>query len=197
MRRIGLTVLAALALPAASAHADVKTVSKVETYGISGESGQALMDAMDRKGPRHGFMARAIAQTRYSVGWELGWTTAGGACRLSAANVTLSVTYRYPALAEPADRGLTRKWASFLKGVQKHEQTHGRIARKMVDEAYRSALKVRVPKDPRCTAAKREVTRLVRATYARYEAEQQHFDALEHQPGGAVDRLVSNLIRRG
>jgi predicted secreted Zn-dependent protease len=196
LRRVGLTVLAALALPAAQAHADVKTVSRVETYAISGASGQALMDAMDRKGPRHGFMARAIAQTRYSVDWELGWTASGGACRLSAANVTLSVAYRYPALAGPASPALARKWASFIKGVKKHEQTHGRIARKMVDEAYRSALKVRVPRDPRCTAAKREVTRIVQATYAHYEAEQQRFDALEHQPGGAVDRLVSNLIRR-
>lgn len=195
VRGVGLAVLAILALPAA-AHADVKTVAKVETYAISGASGQALMDAMDRKGPRHGFMARAIAQTRYSVGWELGWSVAGQACRLSEANVILSVSYRYPALGGPASATMKRKWASFIKGVQKHEQMHGRIARRMADAAYRSALRVRTQRDPHCAQAKRQVTRIVQATYAKYEAEQARFDAIEHQPGGTVDKLVSSLIRR-
>ncbi|MBX3568637.1 MAG: DUF922 domain-containing protein [Rhizobiaceae bacterium] len=195
VRGVGLAVLAIFALPAA-ANAGVKTHAKVETYAISGKSGQALMDAMDRKGPRHGFMARAIAQTRYSVGWELGWSVSGQTCRLAEANVVLSVSYRYPALGGPVTPAMARKWASFIKGVQRHEQMHGRIARRMADAAYRAALKVRTQRDPHCALAKHQVTRIVQATYAKYEAEQQRFDAIEHQPGGTVDRLVSSLIRR-
>lgn len=196
MRSVGLTVMAVASVFAGAAHAGVKTHAKVETYAISGKSGQALMEAMDRKGPRHGFMARAIAQTRYSVGWELGWAVSGDTCRLRTADVTLSISYRYPAIAGPQTAAMRRKWATFIKGVKKHEEMHGRIARRMADDAYKSALKVRVPRDRSCNAARREVTRVVQSTYARYEAEQQRFDALEHQPGGTVDRLVSSLIRR-
>ena len=45
--------------------------------------------------------------------------------------------------------------------------------------------------------AKREVTRVVKAVYAKYEAEQARFDALEHQPGGTVDRLVASFVVSG
>ena len=58
------------------AHAAFKVSEKFETYRITGDSGEALMGAMDRDGPRHGFLARAIAQTRYSVAWEIGYKAA-------------------------------------------------------------------------------------------------------------------------
>lgn len=196
MRSFAFLVLTVALSCAGSAHADVKVVEKVDHYRISGDTGDALMKAMDRNGPRHGFMARAIAQTRYSIAWNLEWKEDGPRCRLESADVTLSVTYRFPTISGSISPSLKRKWAVFIKGVVKHERMHGRIAREMADAAYKAATKVRVDADPTCRLAKQKLSRVVHDIYARYEAQQQQFDALEHQPGGTVDRLVASLIRK-
>ncbi len=196
MRSYAFMVLVVALAGAGTAHAGVKVVENVDYYRISGTSGEALMAAMDRKGPRHGFMARAIAQTRYSIAWDLHWEAEGQRCTLKGADVTLSVNYRFPAIAGSVSPALKRKWGVFMKGVDKHERMHGRIAREMAGAAYKAAIKLRVAQDPSCRKAKQALSRIVHEIYARYEERQQRFDAVEHQPGGNVDRLVSSLIRR-
>jgi predicted secreted Zn-dependent protease len=177
-------------------HADVKVSEKVETYRVAGTDGEALMNAMDRNGPRHGFLARAIAQTRYSVNWDIAWkVTDDEVCRVKAANVKLSINYRYPELTGKPTPYMKRSWAVFMKGVRKHERHHGRVARLMAGTAQKTVAKIRVPDDPSCRKAKREVSRVVKVIYAKYEAEQARFDALEHAPGGTVDRLVTAFIK--
>ena len=196
MRPIAYALLIACCLLAAGAQAGVKSVVKVETYPVAGDSGDALMEAMERKGPRHGFLTRAIAQTRYSVDWDRTWLVSNRRCRLMKADVTVKVDYRYPALVGNATPALKARWKRFVAGVRKHEQTHGRLARRMANEAYDAAFRVAVDDDPFCRKARAEVIQIVRAIYASYEARQQRFDALEHQPGGPVDKLVHGLTRR-
>jgi len=180
----------------ADASAGVRTVTKVESYRVSGSSGAALMNAMERNGPSQGFLTRAIAQTRYSVAWELGWGVAGQQCRLQSADVTLSVNYRYPQLVGKASPALRSRWARFMVGVRKHEETHGRLAQQMVQKARKSVLGMRVDNDPYCRKAKVQVGQLVRTVYTDYEKRQQRFDTVEHRPGGPVDRLVSRLVAK-
>jgi predicted secreted Zn-dependent protease len=196
VRSIAFVVLMVALSCAGAAHAGVKVVEKIEYYRISGDTGDALMSAMDRYGPRHGFLTRAIAQTRYSIAWSLEWAATDDRCQLERADVTLSVNYRFPSVAGSVSPQLKRRWAAFIKGVNKHERMHGRIAHDMADAAHKAAMKLRVDDDPTCHKAKQELSRLVHEVYARYEARQQSFDALEHQPGGNVDRLVSSLTRK-
>lgn len=196
MRTLASFVLIASCLAAATAQAGVKSVVKVETYSIRGDNAPALMAAMDRSGPRHGFLTRAIAQTRYTVAWEMTWAISNRQCSLKAADVTLSVNYRYPALSGQPSAALRKRWATFMTGVRRHEETHGRIARQMVNAAHKSVLRIKVDNDPYCSKAKRQATRAVQAVYADYEARQARFDALEHQPGGPVERLVDRFTRR-
>jgi predicted secreted Zn-dependent protease len=194
LQRLGIALCAAVCLITAEAGAGVRTVTKVETYRVSGNSGAALMNAMERNGPSQGFLTRAIAQTRYSVAWELGWAVSGQQCRLQAADVTLSVNYRYPQLAGKTSPALRSRWARFMVGVRKHEETHGRIAQQMVVSARKAALGLRVDNDPYCRKAKNQVGRIVRSVYTEYEKRQQRFDTVEHRLGGPVDRLVSRLV---
>ncbi|MDQ6436921.1 DUF922 domain-containing protein [Mesorhizobium sp. LHD-90] len=196
MRQIAYALLIAGCLMPTGAQAAVKSVVKVETYRVSGNNGAELMQSMESRGPRHGFLARAIAQTRYSVAWEMTWAVSDRRCKLKDADVTLSVNYRYPALAGRPSAGLRTRWKVFMTGVRRHEETHGRIARQMVNAAYKAVLRVKANDDPRCWKAKRQAMRVVQATYADYEARQERFDALEHQPGGPVERLVDRFIRR-
>jgi predicted secreted Zn-dependent protease len=196
VRSFGFFLFLAASLTAIEAHAGVKSVVNVETYSVAGDSGEALMAAMDRNGPRHGFLTRAIAQTRYSVDWDRTWLVSNGRCRLMKADVTLKVNYRYPALAGKASPELKARWGRFVAGVRKHEETHGRLARRMAQEAYDAAFRVVVDNDRFCSKAKDRAKRIVRDIYADYEAQQERFDALEHQPGGPVEKLVNRLTGR-
>lgn len=191
---VSLSVLClAAALPA---RAEVKASVKVGSYPVAGQTGEALIASMDRNGPRHGFMTRAIAQTRYEVSWRLDWRITGKVCRLKAAHADLAIDYSYPKLSSPVSPALARRWNAFLAGVRKHEQTHGRYARDMVNTAYRKVNGVTVANDPACSRAKRQVEKIVADTYAAYEARQLAFDQREHSTGGTVDRLITALLKR-
>ena len=70
-----------------------------ESYLIRGRSGNQLLEEMDRRGPKHGLLTRAIAQTRYSVRWDITWAENNGGCRIETANAKLLITYTYPEVA--------------------------------------------------------------------------------------------------
>ena len=73
MRPIAIAAILGIAVvPVVTADADasVSIKTKTATYSISGKDGNALLDAMDRRGPKHGFLTRAIAQTSYTITWD-------------------------------------------------------------------------------------------------------------------------------
>lgn len=196
MRAIAWTwiVTAALCIGlAGTASAGVKVSVRKASYHISGKTGAALLQAMDSRGPKHGFLTRAIAQTKYSVGWNITWAEKQGSCRLKKADVLLSVTYTYPVVKDAISQQLRQRWARFMSGVQKHEETHGRIARQMVVAAERSISGLTVANDRGCRKAQAEVRKRVNAIYGQYEKRQIQFDAREHGAGGNVEGLVSLL----
>jgi len=192
MRGICIALMACLA--ASPALCGVKTTVRTETYAIAGKTGEALLNSMDRNGPRHGLLARAMAQTRYKVGWEVDWLKSGSKCRLKSADATLSIVYRYPQLARPASRKLERRWKAFLAGVRQHEEVHGQLARQMVLAAHNSVSRL-ARKDDLCIRSQRQFDRIIDAVYAKYEARQARFDDVEHGEGGNVDRLLFMLTR--
>lgn len=190
-------IAAACTVIAGTAYADVKVRVQRVNYDIVGTSGVALLQQMDRKGPKHGGMlARAIAQTRYNVGWDIRWDSSNGVCRARAVNADLAIHYTYPRLAGNASPALKRGWAKFLNGVQKHEQQHGAIAKQMVAAAQRSVASLAIPNDHGCQRGKAEAKRRTDAIYAQHEGRQAQFDQKEHGPGGNVESLVTELARR-
>ena len=81
MRPIALAAILGIAivpLVAADANADVSVKTKTGTYYIGGKDGNALLDAMDRLGPKHGFLTHAIAQTSYTIAWDIDWKVNAG-----------------------------------------------------------------------------------------------------------------------
>ena len=151
---------------------------------------------MDRSGPKHGFLTRAIAQTRYAVTWEIDWTESGGTCKLRSAKALLEITYTYPRVTGPVSAELGRRWNRFFAGVKKHEEIHGKIARDMVHAAEKAVKGFSTRNDRTCGKSKREVKRRVDEIYARYEAKQIAFDKNEHRDGGNVEGLVTSLVSR-
>lgn len=197
MRRTALAfaMAACFALPAGAALAKTEVAVKTKYYDVSGKNGVALIKAMDKKGPRHGFMARAIAQTSYTVGWEFTWAREGKSCRLAEADGTLDMTYTYPKVGSEVDRGLQKRWKRFMAGVRKHEEQHGKLARDMVASAERSLKGVNFGRDPKCARAQAEAKRRIASVYAKYEARQIAFDKREHSEGGNVEHLLYGLMK--
>ena len=198
MRSIAVRAMLAAVIGAcltAPVHAGVKVVTRTQTYPIVGGTGQALVDAMDRNGPRQGFMTRAIAQTTYTVDWRFEVRSTGKACRLAAADGTLNLTYMFPRATSPMPASLAARWKRFFAGVRKHERTHGRIARAMVSAASKAARGVAFDDDPSCRRTRREAKRRIDAVYRTYEARQVAFDKREHGDGGPVERLVAAFVR--
>ena len=194
MRRTVLTCLVAIgALFAPQASAGTRAVIQTLTYDVTGSSGAALVDAMDRKGPRHGFMTHAIATTAYTVDWDLDAGLGNGFCRIRGVNGTLNLSYTFPRLAPPAPPALKRRWNRFFAGVRAHEETHGRIAREMMRATDKSITGLRIANDPSCYKARREAQLRIRAVYAEYEAKQNAFDRREHSSGGHVEHLIAAL----
>jgi predicted secreted Zn-dependent protease len=191
----GICIALAACLAASPALGGVKTSVRTETYGISGRTGEDLLDAMDRNGPRHGLLARAMAQTRYKVDWKFDWLKSGGKCRLQSADATLSIVYRYPELVRPASRKLAQRWKTFIAGVRRHEEMHGKIARQMVASIHRSVSGMTIGDDRHCSKSQRKVERLIESGYDEFEARQARFDEREHAEGGNVDRLLWLLAK--
>lgn len=195
MRRTVLTCLVAIgALYAPEALAGTKIVIQTRTYDITGGSGATLVDAMDSKGPKHGFMTRAIAQTAYTVDWDLDAGQVDGFCRLRRVNGTLNLFYTFPRVASPTTPALKKRWNRFFAGVRAHEETHGRIAREMMRATERSITGLRIADDPSCYKTRGEARRRIKVAYAEYEARQNAFDQREHSDGGHVEHLITALM---
>jgi len=197
MRLAVLTCLVAIGAAcglAPAASAGTKVLVKTRTYDITGTTGAGLVVAMDRRGPKHGFMTRAIAQTAYTVDWDFDVSHSNGACQLRQANGTLNLTYTFPHVASTATPALQRRWDRFFAGVRAHEESHGRIAREMMRTTERSIAGLRVANDPSCYKTRREAQLRIKAVYAEYEAKQIAFDRREHSNGGHVEHLIGALI---
>lgn len=192
---IFLATIGALCCFAPAASAGVNIVVKTRTYDITGTTGEALIKSMDRNGPRHGFMARAIAQTSYTKNWDFDLVQVKGSCRIRQANGTLNLNFTYPRVASALPPVLDKRWARFFAGVRAHEETHGDIAREMMKATEKSLTGLTIPDDLQCSKTRREARRRIDAVFDAYEARQNAFDAREHSEGGHVEYLVDALAK--
>lgn len=181
---------------AASAHARPKISVKTKHYDVRGKTGAEVLRQINRKGPRHGFLVRAIAQTQYSLsyGYESVQTSKG--CRINKARVKMEIVYVYPKLDGKVSGRLATRWKSFLKGVRKHEEVHGKLARQMAAATEKTLLSTRVSGKRGCRKIKRVAKRNVDKVFKKYEQKQVAFDKKEHRDNGNVDKLIQKLIRK-
>lgn len=199
MRKIPVLVAcAAFALGCgfvSSAVAKPEISIKTEHYNISGDTGLKLLVAMNRKGPKHGWWARSIAQTQYTTSWGASWRWQNGSCRAYKAPVELSITYVYPKLTGKQSNTLRKRWRTFLAKVTVHEKVHGKLARQMAYAVEKEILSTRMKtSDVNCRGMKKRLSQRVGKVLKAYEAKQASFDKVEHRDGGNVDRMVNSLI---
>jgi len=197
MRRVGVAVLAAVLGLTSAASAGSNVVIMKENYTITGKTGEELLAAMKRTGPKKGFMVHAMAQTRYSLLWKnTKWDQSGGGCRMKSPGAALYITYRYPQVKGGMSPDLQKRWSKFMASVRTHEETHGRIAREMLEAAEKAVANIANDNDPDCFKSNLELLRRVRGVQVEYEGRQRQFDAKEHHYGGNVDGMLALLTAR-
>ncbi len=196
-KSVVLTCIILATAVGATSKAAAKPLIKTKTdyYSVKGSTGSNLLSQMNKRGPKHGWWARSIAQTRYTTSWGASWRHRDGACRAFKAPVELSVTFVYPRLDGAVSATLKKRWNGFMTGVTKHEKYHGDLARKMVFAVEKEILSTNLKtSDTNCRGMKQLLGKRVDSVMNDYERRQKAFDRTEHRDGGNVDKLVLNLI---
>lgn len=193
VRRMLLASLAIFAASAAPAMAGKVTV-KTEYYAISGKTGVDLVRAMARKGPRHGFLSKAIAVTRFKPKVSGDMVYKDGVCRTRNAGFDLAITYVYPKPSGKLPADVNRRWGAFVAGVEKHEQTHGRLGRELAGALDRKLRGFSMKDKKGCRAATAAMMADVKKTIVAYDAKQRAFDEKEHRKGGNVEKMLLRLV---
>lgn len=127
-----LLMIGACSITARPAHAKVVVKEETTFYTVKGNNGRELSRAMLRGGGEQINLRHAIAATatRFDVG-EADIAVEGGRCVVKNVTVTLHITYLYPKWAARgrASKQLRNVWDRFYAELQRHERTHGKIAR--------------------------------------------------------------------
>ncbi|WP_187970235.1 DUF922 domain-containing protein [Aquibium microcysteis] len=197
MYRLGAAVAAVLSFllfVAWPAQAKTRITEKTEYYEISGRTGMELLLDMNRRGPRQGFLTKAIAQTRYETRPDGKFVHEKGVCRIKGGGVTMKITYVYPKPRGTLDKDLGRRWKLFQADNVRHEQTHGRIARELASEVDAYVRGFAVKDGPSCWKALSRFERELQAYYTRNKKKQAAFDLKEHRDGGPVDKSIRILV---
>ncbi len=180
---------------ATAALAKPKIAIETKYYEVTGKTGDEVLRAINRKGPRHGFLVRAIAQTQYtlSYGYEMVQTSKG--CSIERAEVKLEIVYVYPKLAGNSSRNLSARWKRFMTGVRKHEEVHGKLAEQMAAATEKALMSTYVSGKRGCDRIRSVAKRNADRVFKQYEREQIAFDKNEHRDNGNVDKLVLALVK--
>ena len=198
MRLPWLPCLAALVAAAGSpgmAEAKARITIKTTYYTVHGDTGHDLFESMNRNGPRHAFMQKAMAQTQYKTSprGEMRWKD--GICRVDNGGYDAEITYVFPKPARPLTGAMARRWKVFMVHTIAHEKVHGQIAAEMAHELDRHIRKFAMEDGRGCRRALSRLRKDVKAIYKRFDDKQNAYDMREHRDGGAVEKSVLRLVQ--
>jgi predicted secreted Zn-dependent protease len=185
-------VSAALLSMVVAAQAQVSVSTKY--YNITGKTGMELFWDMNRKGPRHGFLTKAIAQTQFKTDLKGDIVYSNGVCRTKNARYSLQITYVYPNPTTKLDAGLAKRWRAFQASNVRHEQEHGRLGRKFADDMNRTLRNFKMADKQSCRKADRALTKQLDSIIVSYNKSQVDFDKREHRDGGPVEKSILALV---
>lgn len=189
----GAALLAIVLAPgAAEARANIR--ESVKYYEIAGSTGAELMVQMNRRGPRHGFLKRALAQTQFKPKFDGDIVYRNGKCVASGVDLRMNITYVYPKPVGPMPGDLKRRWAAFQADNVRHEKRHGAIAKDMMAKLDRYLRGFRVADRSNCRVALRQLNRDVERIIDQAVKAQNEFDRIEHRSKGPVEKSIRLLV---
>jgi predicted secreted Zn-dependent protease len=185
-----------LAWPAV-AQAEWAAIEKVETYAITGQSGLELYESIGARGPELRGGGRAIAHTNFKLTWQRNYVPGKGGCTLASARPKLIITYTLPKPAAKLPQALDRKWQRFIAGLHEHELEHGVFIKDMVRKIEVYSVGLNVADDPDCSRIRTVLTQRLGELSQQQRQRSRDFDRIEHGEGGAIRRLILELVNGG
>jgi len=192
-RKIARLWLLVACFAPADAQASWEAVETVQTYAIAGSSGAELYASIGERGPKLG-VARAVAVTNFKLTWTRNYQPQGDACVLVSARPKLTITYTLPKPSGKLSSGVRQNWATFIAGVRSHEKVHGEIIGEMVRDIEAATVGLTVAGDRGCKKIRTEMTKLLSALSLAQRQASRDFDRIELSDGGAVHRLILELV---
>jgi len=181
---------------ATQANAQARITETTRYYKVNGKTGMELLLDMNRKGPRHGFLTKAIAQTQFKTRFLGDIYYSNGYCSTRNGGYSVAITYVYPQPEKPLSGVLAKRWRAFQATNVAHEREHGRIARKMANAVARKIRGFKVADKPGCRKSTAALGREIDALIDAQNAEQAAFDKREHREHGPVEKSILALVRK-
>ena len=191
-RTIPVLTLAAMAIAMAQPSlAGVKVTVSKSYYAISGKDGESLNASMLSGGANRIRLSDAVAATETEMDFtEPKIGVRGNKCVIEDVDVILKIHYTFPkwknrGAASPEVRA---RWDSFYRELVRHEEEHGRIARKGAEEFERELRKVSGNVALGCSDfglfARQRLDNVIRRTTAAQKA----FDRIEYGPASKISK---------
>jgi len=180
------------------AEARVIVKERIKYYTVSGKNGVALAKSILKRGPKLTKAEHAIATTSIKLDVKnIKPGIRGRKCVIKSVNVHLNLTYKYPRWKNKkgASRNVQKVWAKFLKQVEKHEKTHGKIAKAFARDVDKQFKRLSGRLSRGCKdfgrGAKRKFDSLARA----HQRKQANFDRRESRLLSRTTRLQTALVK--
>ncbi|MGB6116658.1 MAG: DUF922 domain-containing protein [Mesorhizobium sp.] len=192
--KVSVALALAALCAARPAFAQARITEETKFYQISGKTGMELLRDMNRRGPRHGFLTKAIAQTQFKTGYSGDFVYENGVCHAKGASYNLHITYVYPQPKVRFDSAMARRWKVFQATNIQHEREHGRIAKKMANTIGKKLRAFKVKDSRGCDRPVARLSREIDAIVTAQNKEQMAYDKREHRDGGPVEKSIFSLI---
>ncbi len=174
-----LDVAGALAQTTARGTGAVRLDDRVQYYDIEGRSESDLLRAMLRGAPLSEG-TRYFGLTSTEVRYTFRTLTTSTSCNLTDVEVELRVLTTLPRWQPPSGTtyDVERKWRSFDRALQIHENGHKQFALEEADMIHRALRSLRTPSCSTIDDEARAITTRIRDTYLRrhlaYDARTDH-----------------------
>lgn len=176
MKRLILSII--FTLLASPCLAEVLITEEVTYFTVTGKTKSEISQSLRKNSPIKKKKSYAAATTKSQLSYEVSTRKNSGRCDVVKTTVKLHLTYTYPRLAQTPDRRTHTWWMSQLELYEKHELTHGDIAR---EYAKRLERKLSGMTNLNCGTIKNELERRFNYYNRKMSSAQAEFDRKEQE----------------
>ena len=193
-----LLAVSFLFLSVAPSDARVIIKERIKYYTVTGKTGRALSKSILKRGPKLSRQGHAIATTTIDFkvrNFKPG--IRGRKCIVQSVDVNLTLTYKYPRWKNRrgASKTVRNTWDKFFKQIQKHERTHGKIAKEFARDVDRQIKRLSGRISRGCKDFGRGAAKKFARLVKNHETRQIRFDRRESRVLSRTTRLQVSLFK--
>jgi predicted secreted Zn-dependent protease len=167
-------VVSLFVLLACNVQADVQEDIDYDYYRVDHYSGEGLKDAMTEATPYFEDGERMHGNTKWDIRWNFRYgNNGGGDCRITEVDVDLTIVVGLPQLSTH-DRRARERFDRYMVNLNRHEQTHVRIARDGAYQIDRALLSMRA--EPNCDQLERRANQTANRLVNDVKRAQRQYD---------------------